>query len=58
MDIIELGIKFAEVVRDVEGTGGRISPQLPNANWRYVEGNMTPDQLRIIADRIEQEFKG
>jgi hypothetical protein len=58
MDIIELNLEFAKVVRDIEGTGGIISPQIPNANWRYVEGNMTPDQLRIIADRIEQEFKG
>lgn len=56
-DIFEQDMIFAEVVRDVTSVGGVISPQLPKANWRYIEGNFTPDQLRIIADRIEREFK-
>ena len=57
-DLFEQGIIFAGVVRDIEGTGGKVSPQLPNAGWRYVEGNVTAKQLRIIADQIELEFSG
>jgi len=56
-DIFEQDMIFAEVVKEVTSVGGIISPQLPHAKWRYIEGNFTPDQLRIIADRIEREFK-
>jgi len=49
---------FDRVVEEVIRTGGKVSPQLPMAKWRYIEGNFTPEQLRIIADQIEEEFKG
>ena len=54
----EVQSDFERVTEEVLRVGGKISPQLPMAKWRYVEGNMTPDQLRIIADQIEKEFKG
>lgn len=57
MDIIEQAIAFGEVMRDVTKSGGIISPQLPNAGWRGLKGNFTADQLRVIADQIEREFK-
>ncbi len=48
---------FDRVVAEVERAGGKISAQLPAANWRHMEGNFTPSQLRTIADRIESEHK-
>jgi hypothetical protein len=47
---------FENIKAEVEGTGGTIAPQMPKANWRYLEGNFTPVQLRVIADIIELEF--
>ena len=29
----------------------------PNANWASVEGNFTPEELREIAQEIEDRFK-
>ena len=49
--------KYDDVKLEIEKTGGRIGSQLPNANWCYVEGNMTPAQLRTIATKIEKGFK-
>ena len=49
--------EFERVSKEVERAGGIISPQLPNAGWRGLKGNFTADQLRVIADQIEREFK-
>lgn len=49
--------EFEKVTKEVEGTGGVISPQLPNAGWRFIKGNFTADQLRAIANQIEKEFE-
>ena len=49
--------EFDIVVAEVERAGGKISAQIPAANWRHIEGNFTPSQLRIIADQIDREYK-
>jgi len=48
--------KFSRVLEEVKRSGGVVGPQLPKANWRYVEAYLTPEQLRIIADEIEENF--
>ena len=57
LDFIEQDLAFGKVMKEVVGCGGKVSPQLPNAGWRYIEGNFTAYQLRVIADQIEKEFK-
>ena len=49
-------MEFSRALEEVERAGGSIGPQLPKANWRYVEGYVTPEQLRAIADEIEENF--
>ncbi len=29
----------------------------PSANWAYLQGNFTPDQLRAVAKEIEEAYK-
>ena len=29
----------------------------PSANWAYIKGNLTPDELREIALEIEEKHK-
>ena len=57
MNISDHDRAFIKVTLEVLGAGGKISPQMPNAGWRYIEGNFTANQLRVIADQIEKEFK-
>lgn len=57
MDFLEQDLAFGQVMKDVTATGGVISPQMPNAGWRHIDGNFTADQLRVIADQIDREYK-
>lgn len=50
--------KFSEVLDEIERARGEIGPRIPKANWRYVSAYLTPKQLRIIADQIEEDFNG
>lgn len=44
------------LIGQAEDRGERISPIIPNANWIGLDGNFTPDELRAIADRIDDSY--
>lgn len=46
-----------EVRTYVERLGGCVGPLQPNARWINLEGVFTPEQLRLLADAIEEAFK-
>ena len=47
---------FEELLEEMEKRWDVVSPILPNANWIGLAGNFTPDELRTIANEIEQKF--
>lgn len=46
-----------EIIAVAEERGEKIAALLPRANWIHIEGNFTPEELRAIADLVEEEFK-
>lgn len=49
-----MGIEQDDMMIEMKRRGEKIAPVLPNANWISIEGNFTPDELRCLADHVEE----
>lgn len=53
MDVNE---KYDELMKEVDNRGEFIAPLLSGASWINLKGNFTANELRIIANKIDEEF--
>ena len=44
-----------DMLTEMKRRGEKIAPVIPNANWINLSGNFTPEELRCLANHVENK---